>query len=155
MANAAAEGLYFDDIIIGSRFLSGTHELTEEQIIAFAKQFDPQPFHIDKEAAKHSLFGGLVASGWHTGAITMRLIIGDGSPIAGGIISRGGEVSWLQPARAGDVLQVTSEVVEKTPSKSNPMRGNVVIKSETRNQQGEVIQILIAKLVVQRRADSK
>src|SRR4029453_8691250 len=97
---------------VGQRFVSGTHRIDEEQIRAFAGQFDPQPFHLDPEAAKESLFGGLVARGWATGAIPMRLLGGGGGPLAGGIGGAGGEITWPAPVRPGDVLRVESEVVE-------------------------------------------
>jgi acyl dehydratase len=94
--------------------VSGTHRLDEGQHRAFAEQFDPQPFHIDAEAATATLFGGLVASGWHTAAITMRLLVESGLPLAGGIIGAGGEITWPNSTRPGDVLQVESEVLPKS-----------------------------------------
>lgn len=148
-------GLYLDDIHAGQRFASGTYAVDEAQIKAFARQFDPQPFHLDDATAKGTLFGGLAASGWHTAAITMRLLVDGGAPIAGGIVGAGGEVSWPQPTRPGDTLQVHSEVLEVTPSRSRPDRGMVTVRSETRNQRGEVVQILTAKLVVPRRPASE
>ena len=105
---------YLDDLKAGDRFLSGKHTIDEVQIKSFAAQFDPQPFHLDDEAAKATLFGGLAASGWHTAAITMRLLVG-GLPLAGGIIGAGGEITWPKPTRPGDVLQVESEVASVTP----------------------------------------
>ena len=104
--------LYLEDLRVGQRFVSGTHRLDGGQIRAFAEQFDPQPFHLDAEAAKATLFHGLVASGWHTAAITMRLLVEGGLPLAGGIIGAGGEITWPNPTRPGDVLQVESEVLE-------------------------------------------
>jgi acyl dehydratase len=143
--------LYLDDLSVGQRFVSGSHALDEAQIRAFAAQFDPQPFHLDDVAARDSLFAGLAASGWHTAAITMRLLTDGGAPIAGGVIGAGGEISWPQPTRPGDVLQVESEILEVRPSRSRPDRGMVTLRSETRNQHGAVLQILTAKLVVPRR----
>lgn len=143
--------LYLEDIYPGQRFTSGTHALDEAQIKAFASQFDPQPFHLDDEAAKGSLFGSLAASGWHTAAITMRLQVESGLPISGGIIGAGGEIAWPRPTRPGDILQVESEVLEVTPSRSRPDRGMITVRSETRNQRGEVVQTLTVKLVVPRR----
>ncbi|MEO8122181.1 MAG: MaoC family dehydratase [Rhodoferax sp.] len=142
---------YLDDLQVGDRFTSAEHALDETQIKAFATQFDPQPFHLDPEAAKASLFGGLAASGWHTAAITMRLLVGGGLPLAGGIIGAGGEISWPKPTRPGDVLLVETEVVSVTPSRSRPERGMVVVRSETRNQRGDVLQLSVYKLVVPRR----
>jgi acyl dehydratase len=148
----AGETLYLDDFHVGQRFTSGTHIIDAAQIRAFARQFDPQPFHLDDEAAKRSLFAGLVASGWHTAAITMRLQVESGLPIAGGIVGIGGEMNWPRPTRPGDVLRVVSEVEEVIPSRSRPDRGVVRVRSETRNQREEVVQVLIAKLLVPRRS---
>jgi acyl dehydratase len=142
---------YLEDLQAGQRFKSGSFSLDAEQIIAFAKEFDPQPFHLSEEAAKESLFGGLAASGWHTAAITMRLQVESGLPIGGGIIGAGGEIAWPQPTRPGDVLHVETEILEVKPSRSKPDRGIVTMRSETRNQRGEVVQILTVKLIAPRR----
>ncbi|WP_411881603.1 MaoC family dehydratase [Polaromonas sp. YR568] len=147
----AATLRYLDDLQPGDRFVSGEHTLDEAQITSFARQFDPQPFHLDHEAAKATLFGGLAASGWHTAAITMRLLVGDGLPLAGGIIGAGGEISWPKPTRPGDVLHVETEVVSVMPSRSRPDRGMVVVRSETRNRHGDVLQQSVYKLVVPRK----
>jgi acyl dehydratase len=146
-----ADRLYLEDLQVGQRFTSGTHALDVAQITSFARQFDPQPFHLDEAAAAASLFRGLAASGWHTAAITMRLLNDGGLPIAGGLIGVGGEIEWPQPTRPGDVLQVESEILAVAPSRSRPDRGMATMRSETRNQRGEVLQILTAKLVVPRR----
>jgi acyl dehydratase len=151
MDNDGGDRLYLDDLQVGQRFVSASHALDEAQIKAFAIQFDPQPFHLDDAAAKDSLFAGLAASGWHTAAITMRLLVEGGAPIAGGVIGGGGEISWPQPTRPGDVLRVESEILEVRPSRSRPDRGMLTMRSETRNQNGDVLQILTAKLVVPRR----
>ena len=143
--------LYLDDLSVGQRFESGKHLMTTEEIKRFAAAYDPQPFHLDEEAAKASLFGALAASGWHTGAVTMRLLVEGGAPIAGGVIGAGGEIVWPRPTRPGDELQVFSEVLEIKPSRSKPDRGIVTVRSETRNQRGEVVQVLTSKLVVPRR----
>ena len=143
--------LYLDDLAVGQRFASGSLAVDADAIKAFARAFDPQPFHLDEAAAEDSLFGGLAASGWHTAALTMRLLLDGVAPIAGGVIGSGGEIAWPQPTRPGDVLTVTSEVIEVTPSKSRPDRGRIALRSETRNQRGEVVQILTATLVVPRR----
>lgn len=142
---------YLEDLLVGQRFTSGTHLLDEDQIKAFARQFDPQPFHTDPEAAKGSFFEGLVASGWHTAAITMRLMVQSGLPIAGGLIGAGGEIAWPRPTRPGALLQVESEVLEVRPSKSRPERGMAIVRNETHNQFGEIVQIMTAKMVVPRR----
>jgi len=140
--------LYFDDLPVGARFESATKQVTAPEIKAFARDFDPQPFHLDEEAAKATLFKGLAASGWHTMAMTMRLMVDGGAPIAGGIVGAGGEISWPMPTRPGDVIRVVSEVIQSTPSRSRPDRGMVTMRSETLNQNGEIVQVLIAKLVV-------
>jgi len=142
--------LYLDDLVLGQRFLSAAHALDAAQIQAFAGQYDPQPFHVSDEAARGTLFGGLAASGWHTAAITMRLLV-ESVPIAGGIIGVGGEIAWPRPTRPGDLLRVESEIVEIVPSKSRPDRGMVTLRSQTRNQRGEILQTLTARLVVPRR----
>jgi len=143
--------LYLDDLSPGQRFTSASLAIDAEAIKAFARQFDPQPFHLDEEAAAASLFGGLAASGWHTAALTMRLLTDGGAPIAGGVIGAGGEIAWPRPTRPGDVLTVFSEVIEVKPSKSRPDRGMVTLRSETRNQRDEAVQVLTARLVVPRR----
>ena len=152
--NAMAEPtnalLYLDDLHVGRRFTSGTHALDERQITTFASEFDPQPFHTDREAAKETLFRGLAASGWHTAAITMRLQVDGGLPITGGLVGLGGEVAWPTATRPGDVLHVESEILEVVPSRSRPDRGTVTVRSETRNQRGEVVQRATIKLLVPR-----
>src|SRR6516165_6409139 len=117
--------LYLEDLQVGQRFVSGAHKIDEEQIRAFAKQFDPQPFHLDADAAKGTFFGELVASGWHTAAITMRLLVESGMPIAGGLIGAGCEITWPNPTRPGAVLHVESEILELRPSRSRSDRGMV------------------------------
>src|SRR2546421_5565846 len=148
----AANALFLEDLHAGQRFSSRSHAIDAAQIKEFAAQFDPQPFHLDGEAAKATLFGGLAASGWHTAAITMRLLVESGLPLAGGIIGSGGGISWPRPTRPGDTLTVFSEIEDVTPSRSRPDRGMIRVRNETRNQHGETVQILIAKLVVPRRA---
>ena len=144
---------YFEDFGVGQTFGSGRLRVDTERCKTFAAEFDPQPFHLDEEAARHTMFGGLAASGWHTAAITMRLMVG-GVPLAGGIIGAGGEINWPKPTRPGDVLHVESEIVEVTPSRSRPDRGMVTVRSETLNQRGETVQVLTAKLIVPRRAEA-
>jgi acyl dehydratase len=136
---------------VGLRFTTGTHRVEQAQIIDFASTFDPQPFHIDPDAARGSVFQGLAASGWHTAAITMRLLVQDGVRIAGGIVGAGTEITWPRPTRPGDVLRVASEVVKVTPSRSRPDRGTVTLRSETLNQDDQVVQIQVATLMVPRR----
>ena len=145
-----SEKLYLEDVFVGQKFVTGTHTLTAEAIKAFARDYDPQPFHTDEETAKDTFFGGLAASGWHTAAITMRLQADSGPPIAGGMIGAGGEISWPRPTRPGDTLHVESEITEVKPSKSRPERGFITLKSETKNHKGEVVQLLVVKLLVWR-----
>jgi acyl dehydratase len=143
--------LHLEDLRVGQTFTSGTHEVDAAQIKAFAREFDPQPFHLDDEAAKSTLFGGLAASGWHTAAITMRLQVESGLPLAGGIIGGSGEISWPKPTRPGDVLRVVNEIEEVAPSRSRPDRGTVTVRCETRNQRDEIVQTLRVRLIVPRR----
>ena len=146
-----APGLTLEEFTVGMRFSGGAMQVTAETIKAFAREFDPQPFHLDDEAAKDTFFGGLAASGWHTAAMTMRLLAEFGPPAAGGLIGGSAEIAWPQPTRPGDVLHVECEILAVTPSRSRPERGTVLMRSETKNQHGAVLQVLTAKLVVPRR----
>ena len=148
------KSLYMDDLSVGQRFASGSHAVSAQEITAFAQAFDPQPFHLGEETAKGTFFGGLAASGWHTAALTMRLNVEGGLPIAGGIIGAGGEITWPAPLRPGDVIHVESEIAEIVPSRSRPDRAIVTAVSRTLNQRGEAVQIMKAKLVVFRRPSS-
>ena len=139
--------LYLEDLHVGRQFVSGALTLGADDIKAFAASFDPQPFHQDEAAATASFFGGLAASGWHTAAITMKLIVGS-VPLAGGVIGAGGEIAWPAPVRPGDSLSVETEVVEVTASRSHPERGMAVLKSQTRNQSGSVVQVATLKVIV-------
>jgi acyl dehydratase len=143
--------LYLDDLQVGQRFTTASQTITAADIKAFAAQYDPQPFHLSEEGAKQSMFGSLAASGWHTAAVTMRLLVETGPRLAGGVIGASGEVKWPRPTRPGDTLHVTSEVLAVTPSRSHPERGIATLRSETRNQDAEVVQLTTANLVVQRR----
>ena len=143
--------LYLEDFTVGRRFTSAAHTLDADQIKAFARQFDPQPFHLDEKAAETSFFHGLAASGWHTAAITMSLLVKSGMPIAGGLIGAGGELKWPRPTRPGDTLTVESEVLAVTPSRSRPERGLITVHSLTRNQNGEVVQDMTTRMLVWRR----
>ncbi|HEX3836665.1 MAG TPA: MaoC family dehydratase [Steroidobacteraceae bacterium] len=142
---------YLDDLQVGQRFTTGSQAMTATQIKEFAAQFDPQPFHLSEEAAQHSLFGALAASGWHTAAVTMRLLVTTGPRLAGGVVGASGEIKWPLPTRPGDTLHVESEVLAVRPSRSRPERGIVTIRSATHNQRGEVVQLMTANLVVARR----
>jgi acyl dehydratase len=142
---------YLEDLQVGQRSETGTHTITEDEIKTFATAFDPQAFHLDDERARASLFGGLAASGWHTAAISMRLIV-DRAFLANGVIGLGCELAWPRPTRPGDTLRVSSEVLEIIPSASRNDRGTVVMRNETRNQRDELVQQMTAKLLVFRRA---
>ena len=144
------ERLYLEDLQVGQRFACGHHALDVAQIKAFAREFDPQPFHLDEEAARATFFGGLAASGWHIVCLTMRMIA-EKVPFAGGLIGGAAEITWPQPTRPTDVLEVVSIVMEVTPSRSKPERGMALLRTETRNQKGELLQIFTAKCVVPRR----
>lgn len=141
---------YLEDLAVGMVFKSPEHVLDQAQVIAFASAFDPQPFHLDEAAAKDTFFGEIVASGWHTAAITMRLLV-EGVPIAGGVIGSGGEITWPRPTRPNDRLHVICEVTQIIPSKTRPERGMVRAHCETRTHQGDVVQLFIPKLLVHRR----
>jgi len=144
---------YFEDFVVGQvHKSSGRVRVEKDEIIAFAKQFDPQPFHLDEEAARKSIFGRLVASGWHTAALTMRLIAGSEYRAATGTIGLGFEgLRWPIPVHPGDELRIESEVLEMRTSKSRPDRGLLKIRTRTFNQDGEVVQELIANAMVPRR----
>ena len=143
--------LYLEDFAVGQTYRSGSLTVTAADIKAYAAQFDPQPFHLDETAAKATFFGGLVASGWHTAALTMRLLVDGGAPIAGGIIGAGlDELRWPRPVRPGDTLHTESEVVEMRPSHSRP-EGFIKMRTTTLNQNDEPVQVMVANLLVPRR----
>jgi acyl dehydratase len=147
--------LYLEDLAAGQRFGSGRMRIDAAQIKAFAAEFDPQPFHLDEEAAEHSILRGLAASGWHTAALTMRLLNDGEFKPAGGIVGAGfDELKWPRPVRPGDELRVESEILDVRPSKSRPEIGLVKVRTTTLNQNGEPVQILVANLVVPRRRDA-
>jgi len=150
-ANDSAAPLYFEDLPVGFCTSTGSIVIEADDIKQFAQRFDPQPFHLDERAAEKTFFGGLVASGWHTAALTMRLLVTSGLPIAGGVIGAGGEIQWPRATRPGDTLRVVSEVTAAKVSASHPERGMVTVRSETLNQRNEVVQIMTARLVVPRK----
>jgi acyl dehydratase len=139
---------YLEDIQVGDRFSSASYSMHTARIKAFAEEFDPQPFHLDEMAAQASLFGGLAASGWHTAAVTMKLLVTGNLNLAGGMIGTSVEVSWPTPTRADDILHVESEVVAVETSRSRPDRGIVTLRSETLNQDGKAVQKMLAKVLV-------
>jgi acyl dehydratase len=143
--------LYLEDVEVGQRFGTGEYEMTAERIKAFAAEFDPQSFHLDEAAAETSFFGRLAASGWHTAAVTMRLLVTGEMRFAGGLIGAGGEISWPRPTYSGDILRVESEIIEIKPSRSKPDRGLVTVKSVVCNQRGEEVEIFTARILAFRR----
>ncbi len=145
--------LYLEDFEPGQRFTGSTRvRIDDERIKAFAAEFDPQPFHLDALAASATFFGGLAASGWHTAAVTMRLLVDSEFKPAGGIVGAGfDELRWPRPVRPGDELHVENEVLEVRPSKSRPDQGLVKVRTNTLNQHGEVVQTSVGNLVVPRR----
>jgi acyl dehydratase len=150
---AAAEPLYFEGMQVGRHFNTGSIVLEEARMIEFAREFDPQPMHTDPEAAGRSIFGGLIGSGWYTAALTMRLVIGgEMKPDERGRVGLGIELlRWPTPTRPGDVLTAVTEVLEARPSASRPDRGIVKLRTLTYNQRREVMQELVANVLVPRR----
>jgi acyl dehydratase len=146
--------LYLEDLAAGQRFLTGARMLTSEEATRFARDYDPQAFHLDAEAARKSLFGGMSVSGWFTAAVSMRLFVEEGPPIAGGLIGLGGEISWPRPTRPEDALRLSVEILQITPSRSRPDRGIVTFRNETLNQRDEVVQIFVGKMIAPRRPPS-
>ncbi len=142
--------LYLEDFTPGQRFTGNTRvRIEESRVKTFASEFDPQPFHLDAGAADASIFRGLAASGWHTAAVTMRLLVDSELQPAGGIVGAGfDELRWLRPVRPGDELRVESEVLEVRPSKSHPEQGLIKVRTNTLNQSGEVVQTSVGNLVV-------
>ena len=140
---------FLEDIPAGQSFRTGTVRVTLEEIKRFAREFDPQPFHVDEEAAKSSFFSGLAASGWHTAALTMRLIVDAPFQPAGGQIGvRLEELRWPRPTRPGDELHVITEILEVRPSDSRPGYGWIRTRTTTYNQKDEPVQVYIGNLIV-------
>ena len=143
---------YLEDFAVGQKFGSGKLKVEAERVKSFASEFDPQPFHLDDTAARGSIFCGLAASGWHTAAMTMRLLVESDVKPAGGIIGAGfDEFRWPRPVRPGDELSIEAEVLEVRPSKSRPDQGMIKLRTTTLNQNGEPVQISVGNLVVPRR----
>lgn len=131
---------YFEDFQVGQVHELGSYVVTREEILAFARQYDPQPFHIDEEAGRQSIYGSIIASGWQTAAICHRLLVRGVLEDSSSMGSPGlDELRWLRPVRPGDTLSARIEVLESTPSRSKPDRGTVKIRMEVRNQQGELV----------------
>src|ERR1700737_1119040 len=144
---------YFEDVKAGERFKSATYQVSEEQIISFAREFDPQPFHLDKAVARQTMFESLIASGWHTPAITMRLFVQTLNFAEGAIGLGVDELRWPNAVRPGDVLQVETEIVDLRVSRSKPTHGIVRLRNVTTNQRGEIVQTMAASALVLRRSD--
>src|SRR5438067_9899142 len=144
---------YLDDLKVGERFQSGQYIVTEEEIINFAREFDPQPFHLDAAVARQTMFEGLIASGWHTAAITMRLFVQTLNFAEGAIGLGVDELRWLNPVKPGDVLQVETEIADLRLSRSKPAHGIVRFRKVTTNQRGEIVQTMTASALVLRRRE--
>lgn len=144
---------YLEDFEVGQTYRGPSRiRIDKERIKAFATEFDPQPFHLDEQAASESIFRGLAASGWHTAALTMRLLVESDLKPAGGLVGAGiDDLHWPRPVRPGDELRVESEVLEVRPSKSRPNQGLIKLKMTTLNQAGEAVQLSIGNLIVMRR----
>jgi len=137
---------------VGQTFGSGVLRVEADRIKAFAAEFDPQPFHLDERTARDSVFRGLAASGWHTAAMTMRVLVESEPRPAGGIVGAGfDEFRWPRPVRPGDELHLESEILEVRPSRSHPEQGLVEVRTTIFNQRGEPVQILVVNLFVPRR----
>ena len=144
---------FLEDMSVGQRFGSGTVLVSAEEIIRFAQEFDPQPFHLDPAAGAETLFGGLAASGWHTAALTMRLLVEGEFLPAGGLIGAGfDELAWPVPVRGGDTLHVISEILDVRRSQSRPMQGVIKVRNLTINQKGETVQRAVGNLIVKARS---
>lgn len=144
---------YFEDFAPGQKYRGATRLRVEAaRVKSFAAEFDPQPFHLDEAAARESLFKGLAASGWHTAAMTMRLLVESDLKPAGGIVGAGfDEFRWPRPVRPGDELWVESEILEVRPSRSRPDQGLVKVRTTTYNQDAQPVQVNVGNLVVPRR----
>jgi len=142
----------FEEFPVGLRLTSRSQTVSAEEMIEFARRYDPQPFHLDDEAAGQTIFKGLAASGWHTAAATMRLLVDSDIKPAGGIVGAGfDELRWPRPVRPGDQLRVESEILEVRPSRSRPDQGLIKVRTTTLNQNDEAVQVTVGNLVVPRR----
>lgn len=149
-----SEGWYYEDFAVGQTFRSRPFRIERDRITSFAAEFDPQPQHLSEEAAAASQFGRLVASGWHTAAVSMRLFITEAfPPIAGGGQGAGLDaLAWPRPVRPGDELRVESEVVAARTSRSRPDKGLVTVRVTTSNQDGDVVQTVSHTVMVPRKS---
>lgn len=140
--------LDLEDFEVGQTFTAGPVTVSAEAMKAFARDYDPQPFHIDEDAAKGTFFGSLAGSGWHTAALTMRMLVDSGLKPASGLIGASGELAWPRPVRPGDTLRITVDVLEVRASQSRPGQGFVKARITTLNQKDEPVQIFICNLLV-------
>jgi acyl dehydratase len=143
--------MYLEDFEVGQTYRSSRLRVEADEIKRFAAEFDPQPFHLSDEAARATIFKGLAASGWHTAALTMRLLVQSDFRPVGGMVGVGFEGRWPKPVRPGDVLHVEALVVDVRPSASNATRGLMVVRATTLNQDGEAVQLSTFTLLVPRR----
>jgi acyl dehydratase len=143
---------YFDDLKVGDRFKSEPLNVTEKQVIEFAHKFDPQMFHLNRKTAERTLFKGLIASGWHTAAMTMRLFVQTLNFAEGAIGLGVDELRWPNAVRPGDVFTVETEILDLRPSRSKPGYGIIRLRNVTTNQHGEIVQTMLASAMVPRRA---
>jgi acyl dehydratase len=145
---------YLEDFAVGQTFGSGRLRIDGQRALTFAAEFDPQPFHLDEAAARRSIFGELTASGWHTAAVTMRLLVETELKPAGGLVGASlDERRWPRPVRPGDELRIECEVIEVRPSKSRPAQGLIKVRTTTLNQNGEAVLVYVVNMVVRRRKD--
>ncbi len=143
--------LYLEDLHVGRRFTAGPVLVDEQEVLDFARRYDPQFFHLDDAAAQHHMFRGLAASGWHTAAMTMRMVVEAIGELAWGVVGAGGELSWPYPVRPGDRLSLEIEVLDVTPSRTRTDRGTALMRNTTSNGDGKVVQVFTPRLVVPRR----
>ncbi len=153
MLKTPTQKLYLDDLHVGLRFASAPHRLDADQIKRFAAEFDPQPFHLSEEGAEGTLFDSLAASGWHTAALTMRMLV-ESVPLADGLVGAELQLSWPKPTRPGMTLQVFSEIVEIKPSRSRPNMAIATMRNETRDQEGDALQVFTVKMPVFKRPEA-
>jgi acyl dehydratase len=147
---------YLEAFAVGQTFGSGRTRIDGDRALAFAAEFDPQPFHLDEAAARRSIFGGLTASGWHTAAVTMRLLVESELKPAGGLVGAGlDECRWPRPVRPGDMLRLECEVTDVRPSKSRPEQGLIKLRTTTLNQNDEPVMVYVVNMVVPRRKEIK
>lgn len=146
----APKQLYLEDLHVGQLFSSKPHFIDATQIKSFAAEFDPQPFHLSEEGAEGTLFGSLAASGWHTAALTMRMLV-ESVPLADGLVGAELQLSWPKPTRPGMALRVFSEIVDIKPSRSRPNMAIVTMHNETRDEDGEAVQVFSVKMPVFKR----